>query len=422
MFPPCLRLRPRTMHALPICAAAVVIALAGAGAAQATWSTSGSTTASVVSGMVGVSQSGFDQLAIDYSANVLSRVKPITITNGNVPATYTAVLGVASASSFASAVTVRTWLAAASTCVAGVSIPAGATTGTWTTGTQLIDTLDAGESASYCVSTTLPSAGVAAYAGQSLTGQLKLSAAVGTSAWTIAVPTVTARQALPDTTAPPTPGRPCIVSVTDASVTMQWNAPESGTLTYKIYRGTVFVGQTTATTFTDTGLSVGTTYSYTISASDLVPNESLRSSAAVTTTDGMPSPSQWYQVKNGTLCVAGGSASGDALTLQVCDPAAAGQRWQYDTSRYSNRYSIYSQIAPSLVWDRNGAVARTKTYNSSDVDQQWAGSTAGDGRYSFSNGSDGACLYAPAATTGTQLKLQTCSSSAAQKFVLTRVG
>ena len=53
---------------------------------------------------------------------------------------------------------------------------------------------------------------------------------------------------------------------------------------YDVYRGTTRVGSTTSTSFSDTGLSASTAYSYTVRAKDVAGNISSASSALSVTT------------------------------------------------------------------------------------------------------------------------------------------
>ncbi|CAB4153063.1 Fibronectin type III [uncultured Caudovirales phage] len=69
------------------------------------------------------------------------------------------------------------------------------------------------------------------------------------------------------------PGAPTSLTATpgNASVALSWTAPSylgSGTVNYALYRGATLVYNSTATSFTDTGLANGTSYSYTVYASN----------------------------------------------------------------------------------------------------------------------------------------------------------
>ncbi len=68
-------------------------------------------------------------------------------------------------------------------------------------------------------------------------------------------------------------------------------------VSYKVYRDGVAVGSPVATSFSDTGLTPSTTYSYTISAVNVYRAESGQSSSASVTTLSAPGggmPAQWY--------------------------------------------------------------------------------------------------------------------------------
>lgn len=95
-----------------------------------------------------------------------------------------------------------------------------------------------------------------------------------------------------DVTDPSAPTGLLVTGVTDTQINLSWDAsidpgsPASGIMWYAIYRngGISPVGTTTATTYSDTGLSESTTYTYTVSALDNTYNESSLSSSVSTTT------------------------------------------------------------------------------------------------------------------------------------------
>jgi endoglucanase len=91
-----------------------------------------------------------------------------------------------------------------------------------------------------------------------------------------------------DTQPPTAPTNVKVTATTSSSVSLSWTAStdDTGVAGYDIYRGSTKVGSTTgATTYTDTGLTAGTTYSYTVKARDAAGNTSQASSAvtAITT-------------------------------------------------------------------------------------------------------------------------------------------
>ncbi|WP_202128503.1 lytic polysaccharide monooxygenase [Paenibacillus dendrobii] len=75
-------------------------------------------------------------------------------------------------------------------------------------------------------------------------------------------------------------------AVTDNSVSLNWSSV-TGAVSYQIYRNNVSVGTSTATSYTQTGLSSGTTYNYTVVAIDSSGHSSPASAAlSVKTTGG----------------------------------------------------------------------------------------------------------------------------------------
>ncbi|HEV2888353.1 MAG TPA: fibrinogen-like YCDxxxxGGGW domain-containing protein, partial [Jatrophihabitans sp.] len=102
---------------------------------------------------------------------------------------------------------------------------------------------------------------------------------VGTSATvTVTVP--------PDTSAPDAPGTPSSTGVTTTAATLTWSAAtdDRGVTGYQVLRDGVQVGQSSTLSFTDSGLSPGMTYSYTVRAVDAAGNASVDSGAVSVTT------------------------------------------------------------------------------------------------------------------------------------------
>ena len=88
----------------------------------------------------------------------------------------------------------------------------------------------------------------------------------------------------PDTTPPTTPGAPTGTSPTSDTINLSWSgsSDDSPPITYRIYRdgNPTPIGQTTATTFSDTGLTQGSIHTYTVDAVDAVNNVSAMSPAS----------------------------------------------------------------------------------------------------------------------------------------------
>ena len=127
-----------------------------------------------------------------------------------------------------------------------------------------------------------------------------------------------------DTTPPTVPGN--LIGTTDGpfGITVSWQASSDnvGVAAYNVQRcqgsfctGFAQVGTTTNTSFSDTGLSPGTAYTYRVSASDAVPNTSGFSNSAVATTSAAPPPplatlpawvnalsvGQWFEIPNSSI-------------------------------------------------------------------------------------------------------------------------
>ncbi|WP_153538391.1 glycoside hydrolase family 6 protein [Streptomyces sp. RB17] len=90
----------------------------------------------------------------------------------------------------------------------------------------------------------------------------------------------------PDTTAPSAPSGLTVSGTTDMSVSLRWSASTDnvGVTGYDVYRAGTKVGSTTSTSFTDTGLTASTVYTYTVKAKDAAGNVSAASAAVAATT------------------------------------------------------------------------------------------------------------------------------------------
>lgn len=101
-----------------------------------------------------------------------------------------------------------------------------------------------------------------------------------------------------DTTPPSVPANLHSTGVTNGSISLAWNASTdnsggSGVAGYRLYRNGTLAATITAgsgTTYTDTGLTANTTYTYTVSAYDYAGNESAQSTAVNATTSNNPAP------------------------------------------------------------------------------------------------------------------------------------
>ncbi|MFB9330038.1 fibronectin type III domain-containing protein [Paenibacillus aurantiacus] len=135
-----------------------------------------------------------------------------------------------------------------------------------------------------------------------------------------------------DTTSPSVPANLTSPSKTSTSVSLSWTASTDNVAVtgYDILRNGSVVGSSTGTTYTDTGLSANTAYTFAVKAKDAAGNASAASSSiSVTTSSSSPANSPTLYVRDGasssvtgTLSTtAGSSANTDAIA------AAGGSNW-----------------------------------------------------------------------------------------------
>jgi YD repeat-containing protein len=161
----------------------------------------------------------------------------------------------------------------------------------------------------------------------------------------------------PDTIAPTTPTSLSAAATSPSQINLSWGASTdtggSGLAGYRIYRGGSLLTSTTATSYSDAGLTGSTTYSYAVAAYDNAGNTSAQSNTASATTltpvTATVSSGTWTWRKNGTrptvvsppvVCSASGG-SGTGYTFA----------WQYisgDTDTHVN-----SPSSSSTIWSRS---------------------------------------------------------------------
>ncbi|MBI5555734.1 MAG: fibronectin type III domain-containing protein, partial [Elusimicrobia bacterium] len=91
----------------------------------------------------------------------------------------------------------------------------------------------------------------------------------------------------PDTTPPTVPANLTATAISSTQINLSWTASTDnvGVAGYKVYRGGIQIATVTSgTTYSDTGLSPSTTYSYTVSAYDAAGNVSEQSVSVTATT------------------------------------------------------------------------------------------------------------------------------------------
>jgi chitodextrinase len=123
-----------------------------------------------------------------------------------------------------------------------------------------------------------------------------------------------------DVTAPSVPDNLRKTSSSVSSISLAWNAStdDVGTTGYKIYRNGILIASPASTSYTDTGLTVSTSYSYTVSARDGAGNTSAQSAPFVTnSSDDTTAPSVPANVHTTTVLDTSISIAWNASTDDV---------------------------------------------------------------------------------------------------------
>ncbi|MFB7533933.1 glycoside hydrolase family 6 protein [Streptomyces sp. NPDC056178] len=137
-----------------------------------------------------------------------------------------------------------------------------------------------------------------------------------------------------DTQAPSAPTGLKVTGRTSGSVSLSWTASTDnvGVTAYDVYRAGVRVGSSASTSYTDTGLTASTTYSYTVRARDAAGNVSAASAAVSATTDqggstgggtlkvqykNTDSSATDNQIRMGLLLINTGTGAVDLSTVKV---------------------------------------------------------------------------------------------------------
>ncbi|MCA9361368.1 metallophosphoesterase [Candidatus Kaiserbacteria bacterium] len=125
-----------------------------------------------------------------------------------------------------------------------------------------------------------------------------------------------------DTTAPSTPTNLNATAVSSRQINLTWNASSDniGVSGYDVYRNGSLVGTVTGTSFSNTGLSSNTGYTYTVRARDASGNVSNNSQSASATT--LPQGATVTVMAGGDIGESGGSQQLTANLIEAVDPDA----------------------------------------------------------------------------------------------------
>ncbi|MBY8879422.1 cellulose binding domain-containing protein [Streptomyces sp. PLK6-54] len=197
-----------------------------------------------------------------------------------------------------------------------------------------------------------------------------------------------------DTQAPTVPGGLTVTGTTASSASLSWSPASDnvGVTGYNVYRGGQLAGSATGTSFTDTGLSASTAYTYTVAARDAAGNVSAPSAAVTATTassgGGNPPPgggcSAAYAVSNDW-------GSGFTANVTVTSGSSAIHGW-------------------TVSWTYGGGQKITNAWNAT-VTQSGASVTAANASYNGSLGASASTSFGFQGTGSGPVPTLTCTAS-----------
>ena len=196
-------------------------------------------------------------------------------------------------------------------------------------------------------------------AGGTPAAQSHTYATAGTRTITTTISYATTAVAIPDIplstsfttyTVPSAPQTFTATTASGTSVNLSWAAPSylgSGTITYQLYRGATLLQNSSATSFSDTGLSLNTTYSYSVYATNTWGQSTGASASA--TTFNVPNAPQSLSVTPGTASTAVTQAVA-TWSAPSSNGGSAIIRYEYSTdgTNWTNNSTSLSATVTSL--------------------------------------------------------------------------
>ncbi|MGY4642462.1 glycoside hydrolase family 6 protein [Cellulomonas sp. URHB0016] len=237
---------------------------------------SSATTSFSVTGLSASTTYSFTVKAKDAAGNVSSASSAVSVTtaNGTTPTDTTAP-------------SVPTGLTAGTTTQTSVPLSWTASTdNTGGSGVAGYEVLQGSTVVGTTTSTSYTVTGLTAATAYSFSVRAK-DVAGNTSAASSAVSATTQQGTTTDTTAPSVPASLAAGTTTTSSVPLSWSASTdsgSGVAGYQVFQGSTLVATVTTTSYTVTGLSANTAYTFTVKAKDNAGNTSAASTAVTATT------------------------------------------------------------------------------------------------------------------------------------------
>ncbi|HUO68754.1 MAG TPA: GDSL-type esterase/lipase family protein, partial [Gammaproteobacteria bacterium] len=189
----------------------------------------------------------------------------------------------------------------------------------------------------------------------------------GYQVWTNAIRPVLLAGELPsaDSTPPTVPGGLKAAAQSSSRIDLSWNAATdsgSGVGGYNVFRNGTKVATTTSTSYSDTGLTSNTLYTYTVTAFDRVTpnhNESAQSapSSATTQTTAQPAPTVSLQVSPSTVAIGGTTQLTWTSTNASACTASGGWAGAQAASGSAKSSALSSNTTFTLTCSGNGGSA-----------------------------------------------------------------
>jgi len=106
-----------------------------------------------------------------------------------------------------------------------------------------------------------------------------------------------------DTSAPSVPTGLSATAISTSQINLAWNASTDnvGVSGYQVFRDNIQIATSSATSYSDTGLSAATAYAYNVTAFDVALNTSARSATSTATTSSNPPPAGSGGVGGGNI-------------------------------------------------------------------------------------------------------------------------
>jgi endoglucanase len=232
-----------------------------------------------------------------------------------------------------------------------------------------------------------------------------------------------------DQTPPTTPTNLRVTGTTTTTASLAWNAStdDVGVTGYQVSRGTTIAGNVTGLTFTDTGLTANTTYSYTVRALDASGKQSA-ASAPVNATTAQVTQDYTVAASPGSLSLARGGTASTTIAISRTNFTGAvsfsasglpgGVTVAFNPSGATTGNSVTATFTASGTATLGGSTV-TLTGNSGSVTRSTPVSLTVTAGSDFTIGPGAATSVARGATANTTIAINRTSFTGAVSFSAT---